>query len=185
MLTLEIGVLLIASVTFIILGDYIVSLLIEYTRLDIVSQYLVQLVRWLSIILLFFVGIGTIYRHGAATWRKFPLNSPGTIVAALLCLLSSLAFSKYVNQFSTYNQLYGSIGAIIVLMLWIQLTTLSLLIGFELNASIAVNKDLKKAIPDKDVIPSAKTSEVPPPEIVLETTPPPSENETKPTPPGI
>ncbi|NRA48557.1 MAG: YihY/virulence factor BrkB family protein, partial [Phaeodactylibacter sp.] len=64
---------------------------------------------------------------------------------------SSLAFSFYVNEFNTYNELYGSLGAIIALMLWIQINSLILLIGFELNASIAVNRDLKKQIPAKEV----------------------------------
>ncbi|MFT5266224.1 MAG: membrane protein, partial [Polaribacter sp.] len=52
-------------------------------------------------------------------------------------------FSVYVKEFDTYNQLYGYIGTIIVIMLWIQLNAFILLVGFELNASIAVNRDLK------------------------------------------
>ncbi|MFM7090649.1 MAG: YhjD/YihY/BrkB family envelope integrity protein, partial [Bacteroidota bacterium] len=56
----------------------------------------------------------------------------------------SIIFSYYVDQFNTYNELYGSIGTIIVLMLWIQLNTLSILIGFELNAGILINMATKQ-----------------------------------------
>jgi uncharacterized BrkB/YihY/UPF0761 family membrane protein len=52
----------------------------------------------------------------------------------------------YVDMFNTYNRLYGSIGAIIVLMLWIQMNVMSVLIGFELNASIVINKRMLSTV---------------------------------------
>lgn len=56
----------------------------------------------------------------------------------------------YVDNFGAYNKFYGSIGALIVIMLWIQFNVLSLLIGFELNVSIAMNRDLKEKIPSDE-----------------------------------
>ena len=64
------------------------------------------------------------------------------MLATILSLLSSIAFSWYVGEFGRYNDLYGSLGAIIVLMLWIQINSLTILIGYELNASIKINKDM-------------------------------------------
>ena len=78
--------------------------------------------------------------------RKFNFFTTGATLASLLSILSSVAFSFYVDNFGSYNKFYGSIGTIIVLMIWIQLNAFILLVGFELNASIAVNRDLKKRI---------------------------------------
>jgi len=57
-----------------------------------------------------------------------------------------MGFSYYINNFASYNKLYGSIGTLIILMLWLYLNTLILLIGFELNASIDYSKRNIKAI---------------------------------------
>jgi membrane protein len=63
--------------------------------------------------------------------------------------LTSLGFSYFINNFGKYNEIYGSIGALMVTMVWIQLNSFILLVGFELNASLAVKKteyrNLKKA----------------------------------------
>ena len=87
--------------------------------------------------------------NGRPNWpqylkRRVFRNTPGATLATILSIVSSLAFSFYVESFNTYNKVYGSIGTIIVIMLWMQLNCFILLVGFELNASIAVNKDLKE-----------------------------------------
>lgn len=143
LLTLQLGILIIAAILLIILGEWFIHLLNDYLPLDWMTNFSLRLLRWLSIIFLFYTSISIIYRYGAATKKRFTMFSPGATLATILCLLSSILFSNYVNEFSTYNELYGSIGAIIVLMLWIQINSLILLIGFELNASIAVNRDIK------------------------------------------
>ncbi|MCB0571518.1 MAG: YihY/virulence factor BrkB family protein [Phaeodactylibacter sp.] len=143
LLTFQMGIVVIAAVILIILGEFLLNLLFELVRLDQFTEATIQFLRWVAIIMMFYFGIAIIYRYGAATVKRFKLFSPGATLATLLCILSSLAFSFYVNEFNTYNELYGSIGAIIVLMLWIQIISFILLVGFELNASIAVNRDLK------------------------------------------
>ena len=61
-------------------------------------------------------------------------------MATILAVLTSLGFTYYINHFSSYNKIYGSIGTLIILMLWLYLNSLILLIGFELNASIDFSK---------------------------------------------
>ena len=61
-------------------------------------------------------------------------------MATILAILTSLGFAYYINHFSSYNKIYGSIGTLIILMLWLYLNSLILLIGFELNASIDHSK---------------------------------------------
>lgn len=141
-LTIEMGMLLFASVLFIVLGSELLELLIGWFRLSAASGQLLNAFRWLSIVVLIYSGIALIFRFGVPVVRPFDWLMPGTLVATVLVLLSSLAFSAYVDAFNTYNKLYGSIGAIIVLMLWIKFNVLFLLTGFELNAAIAVNRDL-------------------------------------------
>jgi membrane protein len=141
-LTFQLSSLLIASVVLVILGQSFVKMINNWLDLSFVMEKLLNLVRWVVIISLYYVSIALIYQ-GAAMVRRFKFFTPGAALASVLCLLSSVLFSLYVDMFNTYNRLYGSIGAIIVLMLWIQLNVLSILIGFELNASIVINKRIQ------------------------------------------
>lgn len=146
------GVLLVASVIFIILGNIILDWLATMINWSVFETLAVDLLRWLAILVLYYVAIGLLYRYGAATYRRFSMFSPGVTLATGLSILTSVAFSFYVDEFNrydTYAKFYGSIATIIIVMLWMQLNALILLIGFELNASIAVNRDLKQQIEDE------------------------------------
>jgi membrane protein len=98
--------------------------------------------RWLVIILLFFASISYIYRHAPAVHKKWRLINPGSILASFLMLLMTLLFSWWVSRFGNYNQLYGSIGTVLILMVLIFINSLVLLIGFELNVSISSLKKI-------------------------------------------
>lgn len=145
-----VAILLLFSVIFLILGNLIIEWFVDWSELDSIGIALIYLTRWIVILSVVYIGISAIYRFGAATILRFKWFSPGATLATIISILTSVAFSFYVEQFNTYNKLYGSIGTIIALMLWIQLNVLVLLIGFELNASIAVNRDLKKEIRDTE-----------------------------------
>ena len=144
LLTSQLSLLVIGSSTLIFLGEKTIVWMAGYHSFDMVTTAGIFLLRWLTIIGLVYFAIGVLYRFGAALPRKLPIFSPGTAVATILCILASLVFSYYVSNYANYNRFYGSIGAIIIIMLWIQLNAMALLIGFELNASIAVNRDLKE-----------------------------------------
>ena len=92
--------------------------------------------RWIFIIALVFYSIAFIYKYAPAVHKKWKLVSPGSILATFMCIMATLGFSEFVNNFGKYNALYGSIGTIIVLMALIFINSLVLLIGFELNVSI-------------------------------------------------
>ncbi len=149
-LTFILGGLLIASVGLIVLGGYLLNLLFEYIKADLLTTIAFYLLRWIAVMLLLYSGISAIYRYGVATRKKIKWFSPGATLAAVLSLIASLLFTFYVDNFGRFNDLYGPIGAIIVLMLWLQLNSMSLLVGFELNASIAVNRDLKEKPEEKE-----------------------------------
>lgn len=101
-------------------------------------KFFIDVVRWLIIVLLFFTVISLIYTYGPAKETRWKFITAGSTLATGLTILSTLGFSYYVNSFGNYNQIYGSIGSIIILMIWIFINSLVLLIGFELNTSIDI-----------------------------------------------
>lgn len=86
-------------------------------------------------ILLYF-GVALLYYMGPSKRDNFKFFSPGASLATALILVISVFYELYVANFASYNALYGSLGTILILLLWIYLISYALLIGFELNASI-------------------------------------------------
>lgn len=107
---------------------------------------LITNLRTLVLMLLFFASISIIYRHAPSVHKKWKLINPGSILATFLMLLMTFAFSWWVAHFGRYNQLYGSIGTILIIMALIFINSLVLLIGFELNVSIS---SLRKIADDR------------------------------------
>ncbi len=129
--------------------------------LGIESQLLRNIIinaRWLVIVLLFFACISYIYRHAPAVHKKWHLINPGSILATFLMLLLTVLFSWWVAHFGNYNQLYGSIGTVLILMLLIFINSLVLLIGFELNVSISSLKKIADERKDNPADGSVKSA---------------------------
>lgn len=124
--------------------DYMVSFGIVRDRFIYV---LLQSGKWIIILSQFFFGISFIYYLGPSRKMKWRFFSAGSILATLLCIIVSLGFTYFVNHFGQYNKLYGSIGTLIVVLLWIYFNSINLLLGFELNASVELaNKKMKRHI---------------------------------------
>jgi membrane protein len=138
-ITIILFVLMFASILVLIARDVVLKWIgiTDPTVIEIIKN-----LRWLVIILLFFACISFIYRHAPAIQKKWPLINPGSILATFLMLLFTMGFSWWVNHFGNYNELYGSIGTILILMLLIYFNSLVLLIGFELNVSISSLKKI-------------------------------------------
>lgn len=98
---------------------------------------IVAFARWPLLLLAFGGGLSLLYRYGPsrrhAQWRWV---SWGSVAATILWLAASLAFSFYTSKFSHYNQTYGSLGAIVGLMIWIWISAIIVLLGAELNGEI-------------------------------------------------
>lgn len=144
-LTFLLAFILFASVVLIIMGNVILSWLYKQSGIVPTSMQSASfhILRWLGIILLYYGGITSIYRFAVSARKRFTFLTPGATLATILSLLTSYLFSFYVDNFGSYNRLYGSIGTVIAIMLWIQLNAFILIIGFELNASIAITRDMK------------------------------------------
>ncbi|MCD4724512.1 MAG: YihY/virulence factor BrkB family protein [Bacteroidales bacterium] len=97
---------------------------------------LIKVAKWIILTLLIFLSLSFIYYFAPAGKRVFRFISPGSTMATLLSLIFIALFNIYIENFSQYNKLYGSIGTIFILMMYINMNAIALLIGFELNASI-------------------------------------------------
>jgi membrane protein len=100
------------------------------------SIILIKVAKWIILTLLIFLSLSFIYYFAPAGKRVFRFISPGSTMATLLSLIFIALFNIYIENFSQYNKLYGSIGTIFILMMYINMNAIALLIGFELNASI-------------------------------------------------
>jgi membrane protein len=121
----------------IIFGKTLVNRLVELEILEksLVISVLV-LIKWIVIVFLLLFAISFLYYLAPAKRRDFRFITPGSTLATLLFIITSLGFSAYVNNYGQYNRLYGWIGTLMVILLWLYLNSIALLIGFELNVSI-------------------------------------------------
>jgi len=97
--------------------------------------YWIEKGRFLLFVLLIFVSVSFLYKYGAKEIKYRSFFTPGSVLTTLLTVVMFRLFSIYVTKFATYNELYGSIGTLLVLMLFVWLNSIILLLGFELNAS--------------------------------------------------
>jgi len=140
---LLIVIMMIAFAGFLVIfGKIAVNRLVE---LDILERkmviYILVFLKWLLVILLLFLAISFLYYLAPAKKTDFRFISPGSTLATILFILTSLGFSAYVNNFGQYNKLYGWIGTLMVILVWLYLNSIALLIGFELNVSIKAARD--------------------------------------------
>jgi membrane protein len=131
--TLGIGILGIFSLGVIV----VVPVLLSFIELGVISQVLVKLVPWLVLAGVVTVALGALYRYGPS--RREPKTrwvSWGAILAALLWIGASLLFSIYVSNFGSYNETYGALGAVVILLMWLWISAFIVLLGAELNAEM-------------------------------------------------
>ena len=157
-----IGALIVVSVLLISLGGTFLKYLVTHEILEggSFAFFLFNVLRWvvgvfalcLGIALLYYFGNVTVdehYRierkrkgpHGETLYRNFVIFSPGAILATALFVLGTVGFNVYISNFSRYNVLYGSIGTLIILLLWIWIVAILILAGNDLNSGIRRNAD--------------------------------------------
>jgi len=140
-LVIVISLLIVIAIALITSG----SALLKYLHLHhYLRSYfvflLMNIINWIVIFFTIFCAISFLYYYAPAKKERFRFISAGSSLATLLFVATSLGFNFYVNNFAKYNALYGSIGTLIVVLMWIYINALIILIGFELNASIKTAK---------------------------------------------
>ena len=165
-LTTVLILLIIATIILLITEGKLANLLFHWLRLENkVLIFLILSVRWIVIAALIFYSVAIIYKYAPAVHKRWRLSSPGAILATILIIITNYVFSFWVNHFSNYNKIYGSIGTILIIMLLIYINALLLLIGYELNVSIHSLKAMaderekaelqQQAVPEKKLVDNA------------------------------
>lgn len=114
---------------------YVVQNLDDY---GLISDELIgmQIAKYIIFTIMFYTVIAMFYYFGASEKNSRKYFTPGATLSTILFLVTTYLFGIYVENFAQYNELYGSIGAILILMLYIWLNSNILLLGYELNASL-------------------------------------------------
>ncbi|MDM8102174.1 MULTISPECIES: YihY/virulence factor BrkB family protein [Oceanobacillus] len=133
---LTIGVLLaaISSIILLVFGDAIINFLISFIGISEGTGFILQISRLVMVIVIVTIILLGLYRFAPNKRLPFRHILPGTLTASILWLVSSFAFSIYVSNFGNYSATYGSLGGIIILMIWFFLTGIILLVGALLNS---------------------------------------------------
>ena len=132
-LTIAIGVFGLVSLFLIA----VVPAVIDWLPIPTLWRTSVALIRWPVLAGLVFIALGLVYRFAPARQTpRWHWLSVGTIAAALAWLIGSAGFSFYVARFSSYDKTYGSLGAVVVLLMWLYLSAYIVLAGAKLNAEI-------------------------------------------------
>ena len=117
--------------------------LLAYLPLGPLGEWLVRIGSWVLLLGLILLGLALLYRFGPsrapARWRWV---TPGSLAAAALWLATSVAFSLYVGKFAAYNQTYGALGGVVILLMWLYISAFVILLGAELNAELELQTKL-------------------------------------------
>jgi membrane protein len=148
-LTINMAFVLFLAIILLIVGQLVLEAVMsnlpafDWINMSYFTVVLLFILRFVTIFIAFFLAISFVYYFGPAIHYNWRFFSVGSLLATLLCLAVSYGFSFYITNFGTYNKVYGSIGVLIALMIWIQLITVVLLVGYEVNASIhdAIRKE--------------------------------------------
>lgn len=135
--------LIVGAVAFVYFEFYIVEYTSEYLGRRLVGYDVekgdtvgIQIAKVLFFLFLSYLTTAILYYFGTAEGRQARFFSAGALMTTLLFLLTSYLFGIYVDQFARYNELYGALGGLLILMVFIWLNSNILLLGFELNATL-------------------------------------------------
>ncbi len=154
-------VALVAVGVIALLTVVIAPVVLSFLALGAVTTVFIDVLRWVTAIAVIFTGIGLLYRYGP---NRRPLKTrmitPGSILAAVTWAVVSIGFSYYVAYFGNYNEVYGSIGAVIAMLVWLWISSFLVLFGAAWNAEIEAR--LVPLPVDKDpAIPAEAVEDVP------------------------
>ncbi len=133
------GLLLASAITLIVFSETIIGIIGDKDLLaDKAIVFMLDIARWIITLILVYSVNTTLYNVGMGVRRRrsWRFWNSGAILATSLFIITSLAFAYFINNFSQFNKLYGSLGTLMVLLIWMNLNCIILLAGFDLNASI-------------------------------------------------
>ncbi len=139
MVSVFLALLLLITVVIIVYSEYAIVKLQSEDLLSSNFQWIATVRYFIFVIMIYFV-VSILYYYGTKKGKTSGFFSIGALVTTLLFMLTTYLFGIYIENFSRYNELYGSIGALLILMLYIWINSNLLLLGFELNATLKTLK---------------------------------------------
>ena len=145
LLTIGLAVIMVISLVIIAFGEVFLNMIfVSYTWPSYIIYKVVQILITLILIGLI---LAVLYKMAPSIKKgveiKFKDALPGGLIAGFLLIISSIIFSFYINNFGNYSKTYGSIGGIIVLLIWLYISSIVIVVGAEINAVIMSNRDKK------------------------------------------
>ena len=148
LLTIILSLILISTIIIIIFGKTYLLFFMGTHTISNEYLYLFTFGRWLIIFTFLLIGISLLFFLAPNLKIKWKILTPGTLFSTFTIIIISLLFSFYIENFSQHNQIYGSIGTLIIILLWIYFNSIILLTGFEINASINASKKHRESNTD-------------------------------------
>jgi membrane protein len=133
-LSLLFGVLVLGAFSLIVLGGIVQDWIGNRFGFTNALFTFFATFRWVVIVLALLLGFAMIYHYAPNVEQRFKLITPGSVFGVVMLIITSLVFSFYTRNFADYDATYGSIGAVIILMLWLYIAGLVILTGSEINA---------------------------------------------------
>lgn len=138
-MTFVFGVIIISAFALIVFSRFLQDYLIAELGYSSMFFPLFKVFSWIVVTLLLMLGFAIIYHYGPNVEKDFKFISPGSVVGTLLLFVASLGFQYYIDNFANYAATYGSIGAVIILILYLYILGLVILLGSEINSLIERN----------------------------------------------
>ncbi len=142
-LTVGTMLLLVLASFLVFTSDLLLGMMVRGNDSLVFLLHLWQLLRWPLALSIVAVAFSFVYRYGPSRWNPGTPMMPGAILAAVFWAILSALFRLYVANFGNYNKVYGAVGAVIVLMLWLSMSAAVLLIGDQLNVTVGEDMRLK------------------------------------------
>jgi len=138
-LVFVLAILVILAISLITIGPIAITWIEDLGILtDWLTLNLIRAAKWIITFALLFFAFSVLYYFAPTGKHRYRFITAGSTLATVLFIATSIGFNYYVNNFASYNTLYGSIGTLIVFMLWLYFNSMIILVGWELNSSISV-----------------------------------------------
>jgi membrane protein len=153
LLTLALGLMILLALAFVVYGSQMLDAL-----LPVDSVYLLEALKWLVVLIVLLLAFALIYNfapnHEAFQWKWL---TPGAVIGVVLWIVLTVGFRIYLQYFDSYAATYGSLGAVIILLLWLYLTALVILTGGAVNAILDEESGVKKETLDPKQVTEEET----------------------------
>lgn len=138
--TLALVIIIMLTLAMLVFGEIIGKYILAVFPFKDIIMYVWNISRYLIVVFMMILIFASIYRYTPAKKISWGEVYPGAIVSTLGWIMVSLGFSYYINNIANYSRLYGSVGAVFVLMTWLYITSMILILGAEINSVLTIRR---------------------------------------------